>query len=402
METQDIFTKEQKIEIAKQYKILCCKELKKREHKDVDLSERDCYQRDYARVLYSPSFRRLQGKMQINGIKSDAFYRNRLTHSLEVAQIATGIASFISKICDGAVYKDDMSLLQAAALAHDIGHPAFGHKGERVLDEISQKYGMRFEGNAQNFRILRNLERKVPNAGGLNLTNRTLLAINKYLIEENPSAKKFMYSEDFKYLNEVRKKTHLDNARTLDVQIIEIADDIAYAVHDLEDGLSLRKFSIDEILFSLPKENGICEDFENIVNGVKKYSEKENRNEQDYSKIFRIKLTSKLTDMFVRDVTMNKISKDKAEEHGVDKDVYELGLDKYKDLLSELKKAVFKNSTRESSIQEYERRGKIVIKSLFNLYTDRNKNNEGMLLPPDFRQKKIVMKKNGQKRVLTI
>ena len=211
-----------------------------------------------------------------------------------------------------------------------------------------------------------------------------------------------MYSEDFKYLNEVRKKTHLDNARTLDVQIIEIADDIAYAVHDLEDGLSLRKFSIDEILFSLPKENGICEDFENIVNGVKKYSEKENRNEQDYSKIFRIKLTSKLTDMFVRDVTMNKISKDKAEEHGVDKDVYELGLDKYKDLLSELKKAVFKNSTRESSIQEYERRGKIVIKSLFNLYTDRNKNNEGMLLPPDFRQKKIVMKKNGQKRVLTI
>lgn len=334
--------------------------------------------------------------MQINGIKSDAFYRNRLTHSLEVAQIATGIASFISKICDGAVYKDDMSLLQAAALAHDIGHPAFGHKGERVLDEISQKYGMRFEGNAQNFRILRNLERKVPNAGGLNLTNRTLLAINKYLIEENPSAKKFMYSEDFKYLNEVRKKTHLDNARTLDVQIIEIADDIAYAVHDLEDGLSLRKFSIDEILFSLPEN--IRKDFKSIVNKVKKYSDIEKRNEQDYSKIFRIRLTSKLTNLFIRDVTLNKISKEEAEEHGVDKNVHELGLGRYKDLLSELKKAVFKNSTRESSIQEYERRGEIVIKSLFNLYTDRNKNNEGMLLPPDFRPQKNSDEKEWAKK----
>ena len=112
------------------------------------------------------------------------FTGNRLTHSLEVAQIATSIAFLLSKNCKcklgEEIYKDDIYVLEAAALAHDIGHPAFGHKGERVLDEIAKTIDKRFEGNAQNFRVLRNLEDKGNEWKGLNLTYRTLLAINKY------------------------------------------------------------------------------------------------------------------------------------------------------------------------------------------------------------------------------
>ena len=197
-------------EIIRQYSLINKDELKEREHGSDGYSKRDEYHRDYARILYSPSFRRLQGKMQIMGIKSDAFYRNRLTHSLEVAQIARSIAALLSETCEDkckGMYKDDICVLEAAALAHDIGHPAFGHKGERVLNDIAKNSGMRFEGNAQNYRVLRKLEIKDPEWQVLNLTYRTLLAINKYIISEHAKQEKIMYEEDYKFLNNVRKKT---------------------------------------------------------------------------------------------------------------------------------------------------------------------------------------------------
>ena len=257
------------------------------------------------------------------GIKSDAFYRNRLTHSLEVAQIARSIATLLSETCKDkckGMYKDDIYVLDAAALAHDIGHPAFGHKGERVLDKIAKKSRMRFEGNAQNFRVLRKLEIKDPNWQGLNLTYRTLLAINKYIISEYTWKNKFMYQEDYKFLDKIRKESNLTEQRTLDVQIIEIADDIAYAVHDLEDGLALKKFNIDEILFTLkleesklPKEKSNGKAYnqcKKIIDKAKKYAnECKEGNIQEYSKIFRLRLTSLLTDTFVRDITLEKITK---------------------------------------------------------------------------------------------
>jgi len=105
--------------------------------------------------------------MQILGTEPTAFYRNRLTHSLEVSQIAHSIAVNLRKQCD--IYKDYLFVIDAAALAHDIGHPAFGHKGERVLDNLSKNIGKRFEGNAQNIKVLRKLEKKKPTITGLNL-----------------------------------------------------------------------------------------------------------------------------------------------------------------------------------------------------------------------------------------
>lgn len=262
MEKENHLTEEVVKEIRSQYNVLRDQKMKEREHKLEEYSKRNEFHRDYTRILYSSSFRRLQGKMQIFGIESTAFYRNRLTHSLEVAQIAHSIAKNICEQCstnDEPIYTDeDIFVIDAAALGHDIGHPAFGHKGERVLDQLSKEEGKRFEGNAQNYRVLRTLEKKEPEIMGLNLTNRTLLAINKYIVEEKKDIKKFMYKDDFDYLSTIRKELDITNRRTLDAQIIELADDIAYSVHDLEDGLAFHFFSIDELLYMINKKDPDC------------------------------------------------------------------------------------------------------------------------------------------------
>lgn len=122
---------------------------------------RNEFQRDYARILYSSSFRRLQGKMQLLDVQEDKFYRNRLTHSLEVAQIARSIAELLkTEIHDTSVYSDDIYVVESGALAHDIGNPPFGHHGERVLNELMKEHGG-FEGNAQTIRILTKLEKNI-------------------------------------------------------------------------------------------------------------------------------------------------------------------------------------------------------------------------------------------------
>ena len=407
-------TKNEIEKIVEQYQLITNENLVKREFKNEGYSVRDEYQRDYARILYSPSFRRLQGKMQIMGIKSDAFYRNRLTHSLEVAQIARSIAYLLSNTCKNEcekrkikqMYKDDIYVLDAAALAHDIGHPAFGHKGERVLDEIAKESDKRFEGNAQNYRVLRKLEIKDPNWQGLNLTFRTLLAINKYIVsevnakdkenndenikagEKKENLSKFMYDEDYQMLNEVRKKNNLLKQRTLDVQIIELADDIAYAVHDLEDALALRKFNVDEVLFLLKSKEpqNVYKQFEEIVDEAKRYAYDNKTNIQEYSKIFRLKLTSLLTNKFVHDIRLRKVIKKDVVKYGIKEDNMELTLDNYKQLLKSLKDSVFECSTRDTDIQEYEMKGEIIIKTLYKIYSNTKENEKEKLLPPSYRK----------------
>jgi dGTPase len=151
---------------------------------------RSPFKKDYARLLHAPSFRRLQGKTQLfPGAESD-FFRNRLTHSLEVAQIGSGIAGRLNSIdlpakIPGAVI--DLDLVQFACIAHDLGHPPFGHNGEKALDSLMRKDGG-FEGNAQTLRILAVTERKLvrdsggapSSAYGLNLTYRSLASVLKY------------------------------------------------------------------------------------------------------------------------------------------------------------------------------------------------------------------------------
>lgn len=404
-----------KKEIEKQYRFLTKPIMNKREHGGAGYSKRADFQRDYTRILYSSAFRRLQGKMQILGVQSSAYYRNRLTHSLEVAQIARSIASNLASVCK--VYNnDDLALIEAAALAHDIGHPAFGHKGEHILDSIEKGTNnwIRFEGNAQNFKILRRLEKKEPTIPGLNLTNRCLLAINKYLVKENngydqikasPITKKFMFTDDYNYLESIRVQARLRSTRTLDVQIIEIADDIAYAVHDLEDGLALGLFNIDELLYMIKeaelkqpdKFDKAYKHLKRFVDSAKAYADKSNTycTLQEYSQVFRKRLTTRLTHELVNDITLIQVDKDFADEHGVSIGNWELSLDKYKGMQKCLTKLIFQCANRNSLIMEYEAKGEKVINALYSFYSSDKKNKDGKFLPPDYRPRDGYSLKQG-------
>ncbi len=400
-------------QIKEQYDLLQNPILQNRQHPFATYRSRPNFQRDYSRILYSNSFRRLQGKMQILGIHPSAFFRNRLTHSLEVAQVASGIAAKLREACgEPSMYAEDEAyLIQAAGLAHDIGHPAFGHSGERVLDQIGLKLAdpIRFEGNAQNFRVLRLIEKKDAECQGLNLTNRSLLAINKYLSCENtfmkyrhsannsyeaiPMLKKYLYEDDYNYLEGIREETGLKDVRTLDVQIIDVADEIAYAIHDLEDGLALHSFSIDDLIFEMENyDNGKLnrdigfEKFKQLVNEVKKTASKSStyKTLQEYSQVFRKELASLLTNEFLKDLTLVKVDAKFATKHGIKKDNWELRLSDYYNLREALSDTLFTCISRDPIIEIYERRGSVVVNSLYETY-----NNDPRLLPPDYRHKYI-------------
>ncbi len=366
--------------------------LRTREVSERQENGRSEYERDCSRILYSSSFRRLQGKMQLMGIESTAFHRNRLTHSLEVSRIARSIARILNirmKQQNQMYREDELCLLDTAAWGHDIGHPAFGHKGERVLDEIARVYGLRFEGNAQNYRVLRKLDRHGIFGTGLNLTYRTLLAINKYCFSEKDSCdiKKFMYDEDYEFLKKFREKHKLGLVQTLDAQIIELADDIAYAVHDLEDGLFQGVITVDEVLYAI-KCSKYCpsveaKDRERALKLFKKYVESVRRdvdkvdthNQQEYLHIFRKRLTTQLTDKFVKSLDFDENTNTLVLETA------------HSTLCSLLKEITLSSVARNTDVIKYEARGQIIIKTLFNIYADESKNVKFLLLPPDYRPK---------------
>jgi len=220
--------------------------------------DRDEYEKDYARLIQSPAFRRLQGKSQVFGAGSGDYYRTRLTHSLEVSQIAREVARRLGKQYPFLSKREhpglmiDPEVVEVAALAHDLGHPPFGHKGEEVLNVLlTEAFGMKYEGNAQNFRILMFLEKRAGSDSGLDLTAAVLLGINKYPYNlDEPGRLKGVYSMEWEGIHHLRDLWGMPvDCATLEAQLMDLCDDIAYSTHDLEDGIRAGKIPMSRTLF---------------------------------------------------------------------------------------------------------------------------------------------------------
>ncbi len=192
---------------------------------------RSCFQRDRDRIIHCSAFRRLKHKTQVFIEHEGDYFRTRLTHSIEVAQVARTISGVLGL---------NAELTEAVALAHDLGHPPFGHTGEDALNALMEPYGG-FDHNAQALRIVTNLERHYADFDGLNLTWETLEGIAKH---NGPVIGTLPYAlAEYNALHDLE----LHSYASTEAQVAALADDIAYNSHDLHDGLRAELFSTDEL-----------------------------------------------------------------------------------------------------------------------------------------------------------
>ena len=239
------------------------------------------YQRDRDRIIHSTAFRRLKHKTQVFVNTSSDHFRTRITHSMEVSQIARTL---------GKIFKLNEDLCETLSLAHDLGHPPFGHAGEKALDTCMKNFGG-FDHNIQTLRIVTILEKKYYKFNGLNLTLETLVGLIKH---NGPILNKDKY-ENILGKNIFKNKINYIKSPSLEAQLSSISDDIAYNSHDLEDGLNAGFFSLNE-LKNIPIISGI----------VKTHLRKLKKNNKDliYRQVTR-DLINKLVSDVIRTTSLN-------------------------------------------------------------------------------------------------
>ena len=209
---------------------------KGRLHAEPESPTRTAFARDRDRIIHSTAFRRLKGKTQVFVANEGDYFRTRLTHSLEVAQIARSLAHSLNL---------DVDLAETIALSHDLGHPPFGHAGEDELHRCMLPWGG-FDHNVQTFRVITRLEIRYPAWEGLNLTWETLEGI----IKHNGPVSQHMGEPSWKAIADFNEQWDLrpDSFASLEAQCAAIADDIAYNNHDVDDGLRAGLFTIDDLM----------------------------------------------------------------------------------------------------------------------------------------------------------
>lgn len=347
--------------------------------------ERDHYLRDKSRILHSAAFRRLQAKTQVMGVGEGDYHRTRLTHSVEVAQIGEGIVTKLrARYAEGTEVRQWLppnDLILAACYAHDLGHPPFGHGGERALHRKMHMNGG-FEGNGQTLRILTRLE-KYREHKGMNPTRRLLLAVLKYpapysafdkkLYEKKPP--KCYFDEEKQIVDwvltspfqsdEIEKFTHdrqndKPSHRSFDCSIMECADDIAYGVHDLEDVVARRMVNISDLTDRLEpvfktygpkiggKDKGVeLDEFKSNLGG-KSWERKD--------------FIGKLVNLFVTSVHVGQVK-------GFQHPLLRLNArfnESVAYLLEKLKETTYELVTQQAEIQQLEFRGQMIVEDLYD------------------------------------
>jgi dGTPase len=208
---------------------------------------RNVFQRDRDRVIHARAFRRLEAKTQVFTRRDSDHFRNRLTHTIEVAQIARTVAAQLNLNVD---------LVEALALVHDVGHPPFGHAGEKVLDAAMRRYGLYFDHNLHALRVVEDFELRYPAFSGLNLTFEVREGIIKHSRDYG--------AEQFPELSEYL----LDLRPPLEAQLIDMADEIAYNTADLDDGFEARLLTLKQIREDLSLFDGFVQEAEQKYAGI--------------------------------------------------------------------------------------------------------------------------------------
>lgn len=331
-----------------------------RVYKETEHEYRSCYQRDRDRVIHSAAFRRLEYKTQVFVNHEGDYYRTRLTHTLEVAQIARTIASTLQLNID---------LTEAIALAHDLGHTPFGHSGEEALNELMEGHGG-FNHNLQSLRVVDILEERYPEFPGLNLTWEVREGIVKH-------TSKFDYAPN-------NKEFSLHKFPSLEAQVVDIADEIAYDNHDLDDGLTsglIEEKDLENIELWEKTSQLIKQKYANLDADIRKY--------QIIKSLINIQVTDLIKESQKRLTSLNL--KSWQEVRNLEEKVISFSLDIQK-IRVPLKEFLMKNLYNHYRVIRMSNKAKRFIQELFQVYLLKPEQ-----LPPATQKK---FKKEDTRRVI--
>ena len=316
-------------------------------YKEKSSQLRPAYQRDRDRVIHSTAFRRLKHKTQVFVNTDIDHYRTRITHSLEVSQIARTFAK---------IFKLNEDLCETLSLAHDLGHPPFGHAGEESLNECMENF-FGFDHNIQTLRIATILENKYYNFRGLNLSLETLDG----LIKHNGSIEDKTMHEKILGKNIFKNKIKFENKPSLEAQFSSISDDIAYNSHDLQDGVKAGLFRLED-LSEIPVISEI------IYKHKRKYKNKEKG-------LILNEIVRDIINQMVKDVVENTKRNIKDENPKNIKDIYKAKIqlvefsDKMKDFDQEIKFFLKENMYKHKIVSKKTKYGMKIVKTLFKEIT---------------------------------